>query len=296
MFRQNKKTAFDFSTSAKRGGNPFSPNKPSLLPKPLLIGLATTASLAVVASTAMMTVNSSSDHGAVDPKISPLFNEPCKVAPKTIHTIFVDSSDPISSYQQSQVDALLGRQFLIGVDVGDVVKIVRLTDDKFAPISTLYSGCNSGRGDDANILVSTPRRVEEKWKLEFYEPYLRGLKQAQIPEIMDWTPLIEGLEQFSHNSNFGGLLGEKRPKMRVLILSDLLQNVKSVSAYRGTFFKKSGQKYLKAHLSLFDNAEIIVGLIHRPRYQHLQGKHLWDEFEAYFKRSGATKVTRIDIF
>lgn len=296
MFGKRKKTTFDFGSSVKRGNNPFAPRKASLLTKPILIGLVTTASIAVVASTAMITINNPKGSEVGNEKLTSIFEEPCKLDSKTIHTILVDSSDPISSYQQSQVDVLLTKQFLKGVEPGDIVNIIRLTDDVYAPISVLYSGCSPRRGNDANILVSTPKRLEEKWQKTFYEPYLRSIKQAQIPEKMDWTPLVEGLEQFTHNSKFSGIFGEKRPKMRVLILSDLLQNVKSISAYRGTFFKKSGQRFLKSHPSRFSGAEIIVGFIHRPRYRNLQSGGLWKSFHSYFKDSGAEKVTRLDIY
>ena len=199
---------------------------------------------------------------------SELWLAPCEKDPEVVHTLVIDSSDPITDIQQQSINKLIDH-FIAASSAGDITNVVLLTHEPRSPIQWLFSRCDPGGISDHSVFVSTPADVESYRQSTFLQPLTRAIVGAQTPTPRPKTPLLEGLFNLSNDSKFRGGIGVTPESVRLMILSDFLQN-SAVSAYDGSLFSPLGVEFSRGYLANFANVELYIGLIDRPKHRRIQ--------------------------
>jgi hypothetical protein len=214
----------------------------------------------------------------------------------TLHSILIDSSDPLSKFQQEQVSNLLGRISFTKFKKNDRVLVAALNDQTSEPIQFLFNEIDPGKADEANILYETPKMIDEKRNKTFFNQYTQAISKAQVPVKRPQTPLLAGIEVLSKHANFQNDFQESAVtiKKTLLIVTDGLENAE-ISAYKGNIYGKKGLTYINNHIPSLEGVDVTIAYIYRQNYRHLQGEKHKDWLRSTLINAGASSVKFIDI-
>ena len=105
----------------------------------------------------------------------------CQQISGNVHVLLVDSSDPVTTEQQDEIDSLVEEDFLKKSHAGDRVVVAQLVHDMQSPVDILFKGCDVGQRDDVSMLFHHPDRIAEIRKNELIEPFIAAARKAQLP-------------------------------------------------------------------------------------------------------------------
>lgn len=213
-----------------------------------------------------------------------------------LYSVLIDSSDPLSDYQQKKLDYILKTQFINNLNKGDQLLVATLNADRKKPLKWLFNEIDPGKGSEANVFFETPSFIDARRLENFLKPYYMTIDQAQTANLQAFTPLITGIELMSKDISFqGNSVNQINYHQKVLlIVSDGLEN-SDFSVYKKNIYTKAADNYLKIHQANLRNVNVIFCLINRPQYQSLQTEKHWQWLENYLKASNALTIKRINL-
>jgi len=215
------------------------------------------------------------------------------------HTIILlDKTDPPSLIQKSALNQLLaevaqrhavGFKVPVGAEspvrVGELLSIFVVGEDFKKTPEPLFSRCNPGHGNDANIFLANPKKLENIYRREFDERLdaVRDQFFAVVPS--KWSPIMEMIQLVSINGFKRSATGGSR---RLIIVSDMLHNTPQY-----TFFKQQQDFDLFSRTTYFqqirtDLPGVSVDLRYLMYSPTLQTNSLTYFWEAYFKSMGGS--------
>lgn len=145
------------------------------------------------------------------------------------HTaIILDKTDEYSKIQSDLIAAAI-RRAGDRLTIGERLTLFELdADGKFDPRGR-FSLCNPGRGAQVNPLFSNPQQIEERYLQRFEGPLDEVLVDLVEPKEAPSSPILEALARLAQTENFS----PDAPARRIVIVSDMLQNSETFSAYGG---------------------------------------------------------------
>lgn len=221
----------------------------------------------------------------------------CSQAVPTEEVIFlIDSTDPLSAEQQRFVAGKV-QEAADRLAVGGRLRLVQF--DPRADGSSLLSEaeplCKPRDGSRASFLTENGRLLDRFFKERFQAPLkvaVAGLNQGHPAET---TPLLEGLHALAKR-----LAGTAQSSRRELVIvSDLLQNSKLISFYRGvpSFVDLARQDsvYLQGLEDGFRGLGVVVYRLKDRSVGRQQATALPQFWEQYFKAAGARDYRVYDL-
>ena len=197
------------------------------------------------------------------------------------HTaILIDASDPLSSTQVKRVLEMLG-DLRRDLRLHEWVGLYVLDENDYALPQPEFALCSPGSEEQANPLYENPERIRRTFEEEFQQPLVLAVEELGTegqPE-QSTSPILEMIRAVATDRSFR-FSGTRR----LVIVSDMLQNMPEYSHYRGTadFGQFSGLEYAKPFLgmSLLDvDVEIIY--LKRAQTARLQTRghiRFWEEY------------------
>ena len=204
-----------------------------------------------------------------------------------MHVVFlIDKTDPLTErlVDELTVDLLGARRSLAAGERLSVFLIDDRVEETFAP---LFSRCSPGRAEEANELYENPRMIQRAFDEAFGRPVDAALTELVRATTAPRSPIFEAVQQ----------VGDWPPcrdaaRRRLVLVSDLLQNVDELSLY-GTpppFSELMKQDYLQRMLPDLRGVEVSLHVVRRST-RSAKGAGQASEREAfwqgYFAAAGA---------
>ena len=202
--------------------------------------------------------------------------------------VLIDATDSLSATQvkaiREEVGALRDRLAL-----HEWVGIFVLDEDNLVLPSPNVALCYPGDESTANPLYENPRQIRRRYEREFQAPIEAALERLASLPAERTSPILEMIRAVALDRNFDSTKGR-----RLIVVSDLLQNVPDYSHYRtNPDFGKwrdtaYGREFLQ--LSLLDvNVDILY--LKRADARSLQTRGHVAFWEDYFDAVGAVVHT-----
>lgn len=121
--------------------------------------------------------------------------------------------------------------------------------------SPVFDMCSPGRGDQANSLYENPRLIQSKFEEKFAAPLDNMLDELLRPGTAPQSPILETVI---------GLRGSER-NVRLVVVSDMMQNTEALSLYRKQAVAISNDKVNDLCESSYSYNRVEVYFINRPR-------------------------------
>ena len=200
------------------------------------------------------------------------------------HTaIILDKTDEYSKVQSDLIAAAI-RRAGDKLDVGERLTLFELdANGRFDPRGR-FSLCNPGRGKQVNPLFRNPQQIEERYRERFEGPLDEVLVDLIEPKEAPSSPILEAIARLAQTENFG----TDAPSRKIIIVSDMLQNSDTFSAYGGAGSLPetippafdTADAVLRKYGDSLRGTELEVRLIPRDRQIDMQRgalKNYWDE-------------------
>ena len=145
------------------------------------------------------------------------------------HTaIIIDKTD---EYSEEQADLIAGviRRTQQRLEVGERLTLFELDASGQFDARGEFSLCNPGRGRQVNPLFRNPKMIEERYERLFSGPLEAILEDLVTPKEAPASPILEAIARLSQTEMFS----DDVPRRRVVLISDMLQNSDTFSAYGG---------------------------------------------------------------
>ena len=202
------------------------------------------------------------------------------------NVLLIDKTDPFNLPQKAAFDLLVTDLVTKQTPPGYLLSIYVLGDDFKAQTKPLVELCNPGDAQGHSELTENTKQLNRQYKDRFLKPiFEQSTELLNIPTAQE-SPILEMLQMVNLNSlqrhNVDG------PK-QVVVISDLLRNSKQLSMYKSipTFEGFSQTSYAQKTGSSFSGVTIQVHLLQNS--PQLQKRNLFDFWEAYFIKAGATR-------
>ncbi len=213
--------------------------------------------------------------------------------PPAITAILVDSSDALTELQQARIRQALNRE-LAHLPRGARVDVYRADTKAGALAQPLFRKCAPAPAQAAQSGWSeNPQRLQKLRRKRFEQPLQAALKQAMKASPRPVSPLLETIAAASTQS-FGGLdaqtLSAKDPQLRMIIVSDFLQNSSLLTQYRPypdlAAFSQSAAWV--ATRPVLEGVRLTLLYINRPKNIAIQNQQHRRWWCSYFKMRGAS--------
>lgn len=203
------------------------------------------------------------------------------------HTVvLIDATDALPSVAASDLRARLER---IQSDLEPHAKLSILTVEGRAgaePLREVFSGCNPGRGADANFLFSNPQKVERAWRSTFAQPLDAQIARLGSLEQASSTPLLEAFYLVGAREDFGPRVGDRQ----LVVVSDFLHHTDDFSHYRPPFAlddSLQASAYMRSLMPRLDGVSIEPVFVPRREVASLQGRAHRTFWRDYFRHNGS---------
>ena len=207
------------------------------------------------------------------------------------HTaIILDKTDEYTKVQSDLIAAII-RRTGDKLEVGERLTLFELdAKGRFDPRGR-FSLCNPSRGAQVNPLFRNPEQIEERYLERFEAPLDDVLVDLIEPKEAPSSPILEAIARLAQTENFS----RDAPSRKIVIVSDMLQNSDTFSAYGG-----SGGGLPETTPDAIDTADAIlrkfgdnlrgteleIRLIPRERHVDLQRGGLKDYWDEIFSELG----------
>jgi hypothetical protein len=186
--------------------------------------------------------------------------------PRHITLVIVDKTDPLTPPEQARARQIVTAERSAS-EAGDriAVKLIQEGDGAGrASLDTIVDLCNPG--SSANPLFHNIRRVAARYESAFLEPVDAALAAFEDAHSASASPIAGALEL-----GMSELQAAAGTPIRLILISDLMENGPVVSAYRGGLTDRTLRRLMSASAaSLFTGADVHVVLLPRPRYEAQQ--------------------------
>jgi hypothetical protein len=148
-----------------------------------------------------------------------------KTYPSTL--LIIDRTDPMTPSQKLYLMgyvAELKRSFILFEKVA-IYPIDRTSGGSPMP---LFERCNPGSPEEANVLFENPAQITEKFETDFSRPFSLTIEQSVAQATAEISPIIETIQAVMSNH----ALDDRIKSKRLILVSDMLQNVPDYSHYR----------------------------------------------------------------
>jgi hypothetical protein len=202
--------------------------------------------------------------------------------------VLIDSSDELAPAQQIQVINELQRAQSRLPKFGrlDVYRTASAETELVSPVLTI---CNPGDGSDLSEITSNPDLAKRRWEREFDSKVRKVLRDGVGGAQSSISPIFETIQAAAVRT-FDLPALDQVTERRLIIVSDLLQNVPGHSHYGGVpdfdAFRHSPY-YDEVHAGL-QNVKVQILYLSRPRVSASQGRRHVDFWDRYFESLGAT--------
>ncbi len=204
------------------------------------------------------------------------------------HTVLlVDKTDPFTPSQQLFLKNLTNKVKL-ELERYEKLSIYILDDENYLAPTPMFTMCNPGTGAGANEFYQNPPRVQKRFDDFFGAPLeavlAKLLEGAEAPH----SPIMEMLREVSFIDDFN----TETPERRLIVVSDMLQNMPAYSHYRRSidYDGFAASAYADEVAALLGGVTVKVVYLWRPRTRNFQGRghiRFWDR---YFAEFGANLV------
>jgi len=198
------------------------------------------------------------------------------------HTaILIDASDTLSPTQVNRViDHVDGLRR--DLDLHEWVGLYVLDEDDISLPQPVFALCNPGSGAQANPLYENPERVRRQFEQKFSRPLAEAVESlaTDARQEQSTSPILEMIRAVATDRRFSASSGR-----RLLVVSDMLQNMPAYSQYGGDFdfdaFRRLpyAEQFLNVSLLEVDVELIYLKRAHTAR---LQTRGHIDFWESYF--------------
>ena len=159
-------------------------------------------------------------------------------------------------------------------------------------IEPIFSICNPGDGEDLENLDEKLGKgyYQAQYEQRFETPLDDALNVLSTIEKANTSPIMEMIQHVSV-STFP--LEKSRYGNRLIIISDMIQNVSSFSMYDTSysFDNFKGSSYYKKINTNLRDASIYILKSRQPGFENLQGEKLLKFWQKYFKDMGSGNIT-----
>ncbi len=168
-----------------------------------------------------------------------------------------------------------------------------LIDAEVAPAQTpVFSLCRPAGGKDAHWLYENPRLIQSRFEESFAEPLAEIVRTLKEPSEADTSPIMETIREIAALPEFSETVGRRR----LIIVSDLLQNVTAYSQYRRSVSYEEFRALSYATTVETKLIGVRVDLVYLrnrkvARLQTPEHRALWVR---YFAVSGAARVNLVN--
>ena len=204
------------------------------------------------------------------------------------HVVFlIDKTDPLPERLVEELTSELHevRRSLGSGERLSLFMIDERVEDHFSP---LFSRCSPGRGDEANELYENPRMIQRVFDRAFGAPVEQALAELVKVTTAPRSPILEAIQLVAAWPPF-----RDAQSRRLVVVSDLLQNVEELSHYReqAPFAQLAGGAYLERVLPDLGGVDIRLRVVSRPvrtaRERPLQDADHAAFWRDYFAATGA---------
>lgn len=196
--------------------------------------------------------------------------------PTEIHAILVDRSDPITPLQQTRVRQVIER-IVSDASAGARVAIYVADSDGAERLTASVALCNPGR--EANALYQNPRRMRERYELEFKGRLDRTAETLLQPNTRNNSPIMESIKALCVDA-FGR--SQRGDKLTMTIISDMIQHSPIASHYRDRDYDALLRSpRLQSVFADCKGADVDIVYLLRPQARNTQTRRhqqFWDVF------------------
>lgn len=188
---------------------------------------------------------------------------------KAITLVIVDKTDPLSPPEQARTRQIVAAE-RDAAKRGERIVVSLLSEsgvEDSAALTTIADLCNPGSpGSEVNLFLENPRRAALRYSSNFIEPIGAALASVASEGAARNSPIVRSIE-----IALAGLHAPSTTPMKLILISDLMENGPDVSAYSGALSEKAlhGLISLQAERRL-NGANVEIALLSRPRYEKQQ--------------------------
>lgn len=201
--------------------------------------------------------------------------------------LLIDKTDPMS---KKQVDVLkremtrLGRQ----LHEHERLSIFLIDSDVDRVIYPVFSRCSPGSSSRANPVYENPRLISERFATEFGQPLNQTMDALVRPETHPSSPILEAIRDATATPEFA----YSNPPRRLIIASDMLQNVPEFSLYKGVprLGEFMDSPYAVSLHTALRGARVQIIALERREFRERQDAKFENFWRKYLVESGAASV------
>jgi hypothetical protein len=201
------------------------------------------------------------------------------------NVLLIDKTDPFNLPQKSAFDLIVTDLVTKQTPPGYLLSIYVLGDDFKAQTKPLVELCNPGDAKGHSEFTENTKQLNRQYKERFLKPVFDQSTALLSVTTAQESPILEMLQMVNLNSiQRHAVDGPKQ----LIVLSDLLQNSKSLSMYKSVpnFETFNLTDYAQKTRVNFDGVEIKIHLL--QNVPQLQKQNLFDFWKKYFVNSKAT--------
>jgi len=208
--------------------------------------------------------------------------------------ILIDGTDSLGT---SQVKVIVEEvnDLIRKLDLYEWVGLFILNEDNVTLAKPEIALCNPGSAQQANPLTENPAYRENRFKREFKEPMEKAVLQLVHRPTQTTSPIFEMIYAISQHKHF-----DSTKKRRLIMVSDMLQNVPQYSHYAGNMNFEDWKKmdYAQQFLQLsMHGVEVHILYVQRldRKHRRLQTRRHVQFWEDYFAEVGARVMRLVPI-
>jgi hypothetical protein len=157
-----------------------------------------------------------------------------------------------------------------------MLSIYQINAESAEVMSPEFCLCNPGNGDDESILYKNPAQIRRRWEEVFGAPLSASLEALRDVARAETSPILEAIGVVGDLPKFREATGVKR----IVIYSDMLQNMDWYSHYGSHSLRKPPEEHLRELVHGLDGVDIVIRYIERANSASIQGsrhQELWKE-------------------
>ncbi len=204
-----------------------------------------------------------------------------QTVPREHTVVLVDQTDPLTSHQIAYVKALILAEYQRLRPYGELtVRGVRADPDD---AGASFSRCRLRRGAEVLGIASNPDMIEAAFRRtvgDALNGYLNGLHD--VPSAPR-SPIIEAVDSAADAADFGPTVKARR----LVIVSDMAQNSREVSEYKGPGSGLDPDAAARAELTRdLHGVAVRIHYVRRPELAAIQTSAQRDFWRAWFAGQG----------
>lgn len=208
------------------------------------------------------------------------------------NVLLVDKTDPLNMAQKAAFDLRITDLIEKKTPKGYLLSIYVLGDDFKANAAPLVELCNPGDATGHSELTENLKQLQRQYKEKFIQPVQSLTTQLLSVTPANESPILEMLQMVSLTSLQKHQVDG--PKS-LYVMTDLMQNSKQLSLYRGVPNFERFAETLFAQKTKIDFKDVEVHIDFLQNAPELQKQSVFDFWQQYFKKAGAASVSIVPL-